>query len=256
MALVATLARTPEQAQRLAVDGRRSSSACSAAPSSRSPRPAGVLATLSLATPQAWFLRGLENLAGGAGRRASVLGPALAMLVVRGRHRRARARARSGGWSRDEGARDRRHGPAPAAALAGEHLLPLRPADADHPAARRRLRRLRQRRASASSSRRTGRSPRQLVAAPRRAPVDRPAPLRRASAACETAVARGDVDAGLVIPAGYDARLRAGQAGRPSRYLGRPDSRRAAAAGDGPVGRRRSGPRARRRPGSRARGED
>ena len=40
----------------------------------------GVLAVLSLATPQAWFLRGIQNLAGGAGPHV-VLGPTLAILV-------------------------------------------------------------------------------------------------------------------------------------------------------------------------------
>ena len=40
----------------------------------------GLLAALSLATPQAWFLRGLENLTGGAGAGAA-LGPVVAMLA-------------------------------------------------------------------------------------------------------------------------------------------------------------------------------
>jgi len=40
----------------------------------------GLLATLSLVAPQAWFLRGIQNLAGGAGPGV-VLGPAAAMLV-------------------------------------------------------------------------------------------------------------------------------------------------------------------------------
>ena len=39
-----------------------------------------MLATLSLAAPQAWFIRGVENMTGGAGAGA-VLGPALAMLA-------------------------------------------------------------------------------------------------------------------------------------------------------------------------------
>ena len=39
-----------------------------------------MLALLSDATPQAWFLRGIQNLAGGAGARV-VLGPALAILI-------------------------------------------------------------------------------------------------------------------------------------------------------------------------------
>jgi ABC-2 type transport system permease protein len=40
----------------------------------------GALAALSLLTPQAWFLRGVENLAGGEGPSA-VAGPVLAMLA-------------------------------------------------------------------------------------------------------------------------------------------------------------------------------
>ena len=40
----------------------------------------GLLAALSLATPQAWFLRGLDDLTGGAGAHA-VLGPVAAILV-------------------------------------------------------------------------------------------------------------------------------------------------------------------------------
>lgn len=40
----------------------------------------GLLATLSLATPQAWFLRGIDNLGGGAGVHV-VLGPATAILI-------------------------------------------------------------------------------------------------------------------------------------------------------------------------------
>ncbi len=40
----------------------------------------GVLAALSLATPQAWFLRGIENMTGGAGATA-VLGPVVAILA-------------------------------------------------------------------------------------------------------------------------------------------------------------------------------
>jgi ABC-2 type transport system permease protein len=40
----------------------------------------GLLAALSLATPQAWFLRGLDNLTGGAGAGA-VLGPLAAILA-------------------------------------------------------------------------------------------------------------------------------------------------------------------------------
>jgi ABC-2 type transport system permease protein len=40
----------------------------------------GVLAALSLATPQAWFIRGISDMAGGAGAGA-VLGPVAAMLA-------------------------------------------------------------------------------------------------------------------------------------------------------------------------------
>jgi ABC-2 type transport system permease protein len=40
----------------------------------------GVLAALSLVTPQAWFLRGIEDLGGGAGPGAAI-GPAAAMLA-------------------------------------------------------------------------------------------------------------------------------------------------------------------------------
>ena len=40
----------------------------------------GLLAALSLITPQAWFLRGIENLTGGAGPSA-VLGPVAAILA-------------------------------------------------------------------------------------------------------------------------------------------------------------------------------
>jgi ABC-2 type transport system permease protein len=40
----------------------------------------GLLAALSLATPQAWFLRGLDDLTGGAGAHA-VLGPVAAILA-------------------------------------------------------------------------------------------------------------------------------------------------------------------------------
>ena len=57
----------------------------------------GLLATLSLATPQAWFLRGIENLAGGAGAGV-VLGPAARDPRVRRRHGHARVqRAREAG---------------------------------------------------------------------------------------------------------------------------------------------------------------
>lgn len=79
MALVATLARTPDQAGAwqsmvalvLGMLGGTFFPVSQAG---------GLLATLSLATPQAWFLRGIGNLAGGAGPGV-VLGPAGAILV-------------------------------------------------------------------------------------------------------------------------------------------------------------------------------
>ena len=79
MALVATLAKTPDQAGAwgsmvalvLAMLGGAFFSVSQAG---------GVIATLSLLTPHAWFLRGLGDLAGGAGAGA-VLGPAAAMLA-------------------------------------------------------------------------------------------------------------------------------------------------------------------------------
>ena len=40
----------------------------------------GALAALSLLTPHAWFLRGIENMAGGEGASA-VVGPVLVMLA-------------------------------------------------------------------------------------------------------------------------------------------------------------------------------
>ena len=64
----------------MAVDGRARARDARRRRSSRSPRPAALLAALSLATPQAWFLRGIENLTGGAGAGA-VLGPAVAILA-------------------------------------------------------------------------------------------------------------------------------------------------------------------------------
>jgi ABC-2 type transport system permease protein len=80
MALVATFARTPDQAGAwqamvalvLGMLGGTFFPVSQAG---------GLLATLSLATPQAWFLRGVENLAGGAGAGAA-LGPAAAILAV------------------------------------------------------------------------------------------------------------------------------------------------------------------------------
>jgi ABC-2 type transport system permease protein len=79
MALVATLARTSEQAQAwqsmvALVLGMLGGTFFPVA------QAGGVLALLSLATPQAWFLRGIQNLAGGAGAHV-VLGPTVAILV-------------------------------------------------------------------------------------------------------------------------------------------------------------------------------
>jgi ABC-2 type transport system permease protein len=79
MTLVATLARTPDQAQSwqtmvALVLGMLGGSFFPVA------QAGGLLATLSLLTPQAWFIRGLENMGGGAGVSA-VLGPVAAMLA-------------------------------------------------------------------------------------------------------------------------------------------------------------------------------
>jgi ABC-2 type transport system permease protein len=79
MALVATLARTPDQAQAwqsmvALVLGMLGGTFFPVA------QAGGLLAALSLATPQAWFLRGIENLAGGASA-AAVAGPVAAMLA-------------------------------------------------------------------------------------------------------------------------------------------------------------------------------
>jgi ABC-2 type transport system permease protein len=79
MALVATLARTPDQAQAwqsmvALVMGMLGGTFFPVA------QAGGLLATVSLATPQAWFLRGVEDLGGGAGAGA-VAGPVLAMLL-------------------------------------------------------------------------------------------------------------------------------------------------------------------------------
>ncbi|MGZ4439992.1 MAG: ABC transporter permease [Gaiellaceae bacterium] len=79
MALVATLAKTPEQAGAwgsmvalvLAMLGGSFFSVAQAG---------GVIAALSLLTPHAWFLRGLGDLSGGAGPGV-VLGPAAAILA-------------------------------------------------------------------------------------------------------------------------------------------------------------------------------
>ncbi len=79
MALVATFARTPDQAGAwqsmvalvLGMLGGTFFPVSQAG---------GLLATLSLATPQAWFLRGIDNLGGGAGVHV-VFGPAAAILI-------------------------------------------------------------------------------------------------------------------------------------------------------------------------------
>ena len=77
--LVATFARTPEQAgpwfsMVAVILGMLGGTFFPIA------QAGGLLETVSLATPHAWFLRGLENLSGGAGPGAA-LGPAAAMLA-------------------------------------------------------------------------------------------------------------------------------------------------------------------------------
>jgi linearmycin/streptolysin S transport system permease protein len=79
MTLVATFARTSDQAQSwqamvALVFGMLGGTFFPVA------QAGGLLAALSLATPQAWFLRGLDNLTGGAGAGA-VLGPLAAILA-------------------------------------------------------------------------------------------------------------------------------------------------------------------------------
>jgi ABC-2 type transport system permease protein len=79
MALIATLARTPDQAQSwqamvALVLGMLGGTFFPVA------QAGGLLASLSLITPQAWFLRGIENLTGNAGPSA-VIGPVLAILA-------------------------------------------------------------------------------------------------------------------------------------------------------------------------------
>ena len=79
MTLVATFASTTEQAQSwqamvALVFGMLGGTFFPVA------QAGGLIAALSLATPQAWFLRGLENLTGGAGAGA-VAGPVAAMLA-------------------------------------------------------------------------------------------------------------------------------------------------------------------------------
>ena len=80
MTLVATLASTPDQAQSwqsmvALVLGMLGGTFFPVA------QAGGALAAASLATPQAWFIRGLENMAGGAGVSA-VTGPAAAILAI------------------------------------------------------------------------------------------------------------------------------------------------------------------------------
>jgi len=80
MALVATIARTPDQAQAwqsmvALVLGMLGGTFFPVA------QAGGVLAGLSLLTPQAWFLRGIEDLSGGDGPGA-VAGPVAAILAV------------------------------------------------------------------------------------------------------------------------------------------------------------------------------
>jgi ABC-2 type transport system permease protein len=79
MTLVATFAKTPEQAQSwqamvALVFGMLGGSFFPVA------QAGGVLAALTLVAPQAWFLRGLDDLTGGAGANA-VLGPVGVMLA-------------------------------------------------------------------------------------------------------------------------------------------------------------------------------
>ncbi len=79
MALVATLARTPDQAQSW---GSMAALVLGMLGGSFFPiaQPGGALAALSLASPHGWFLRGLQELSGGAGASAA-LGPAAAILA-------------------------------------------------------------------------------------------------------------------------------------------------------------------------------
>jgi ABC-2 type transport system permease protein len=78
MALVATVARTVDQAQAW---GSMVALVLGMLGGTFFPvsQAGGLLALLSLATPQAWFLRGIQNLGNGAGAGAA-LGPALAIL--------------------------------------------------------------------------------------------------------------------------------------------------------------------------------
>ena len=79
MALIATYARTADQAQSwqtmaALVLGMLGGTFFPVA------QAGGVIASVSLATPQAWFLRGVQDLGGGQGAGA-VAGPVLAMLA-------------------------------------------------------------------------------------------------------------------------------------------------------------------------------
>ena len=79
MTLVATFARTSDEAQSwqamvALVFGMLGGTFFPVA------QAGGVLAALSLATPQAWFLRGLDDMTGGAGAGAA-LGPLAAILA-------------------------------------------------------------------------------------------------------------------------------------------------------------------------------
>ena len=79
MALVATLARTPDQAQSW---GSMAALVLGMLGGSFFPiaQAGGALAALSLVSPHAWFLRGLQELSGGASASAA-LGPAAAILA-------------------------------------------------------------------------------------------------------------------------------------------------------------------------------
>ena len=82
MALIATLAKTPDQAQSwqsmaALILGMLGGTFFPVA------QAGGVVAAASLATPQAWFLRGVEDLAAGDGVGA-VAGPVFAMLAFAG----------------------------------------------------------------------------------------------------------------------------------------------------------------------------
>ena len=79
MALVATLARTPDQAQSW---GSMAALVLGMLGGAFFPiaQAGGVLAALSLASPHAWFLRGLQEISGGAGVSAA-LGPVAAILA-------------------------------------------------------------------------------------------------------------------------------------------------------------------------------